>query len=256
MKRLVSLFFCVFALAGCSDPHSKIRGEFLAGCIQSGTSKSICTCAFEKVENHYGAQLENTAPAQVSPFIAQSMLECRNEQSSSKASPTAATDNFKTAFMQAMAPSNPATPSDKAANDSAVGTDVNASLKALDKVIAEQVNLRTQYGGGAEYRDGRKVIETDFNRDGSPDAAVLYTIEGAGGGNASVKTLQLFLGNQGSYVAEGSTIVDGASDITLGGDGSVLVHSLMHGPDDPDCCPSIRSSVRYRVEGNQLLQVP
>jgi hypothetical protein len=256
MKGIVSLFFCLLVLVGCSDSRSKFRGQVLAGCIQGGGSKAICKCGFDKLESAYGDQLETTAMPQLSASFNKALLECRSGQSSSKVSPEAAADNFKAAFMQAVAPPNPPTSNERAPDTNAAGVDTNASTKALDRAITEQVNLRTRYGGGAEYRDGRKTIEIDFNRDGSRDAVVLYAIEGADAGNAVVQTLQLFFGSQSGYVAQGATIVESVADITLGGDGSILVHSLMHGPDDPDCCPSIRSSVRYRVEGNQLLHVP
>lgn len=38
-------------LAGCgSDPASEVRGEFLSGCVQSGASRALCTCAFDELE--------------------------------------------------------------------------------------------------------------------------------------------------------------------------------------------------------------
>lgn len=251
MKKIFSLFFCVLALAGCSDSRSKFRGEVLAGCIQGGGSKAVCKCGFEKLEREYGDQLETTDISQLSPSFNRAVLECRTGKTSSAPSQNPATESFKSAVTQALTSPNSVT-------TTGGGTDSQKSTvsNTLDQAITEQVNLRTKYGGGAEYREGRKIIETDLNRDGARDAAVLYAIEGAGAGNAVVQTLQLFFGSQSSYLAQGSTNVEGVTDITLGGDGSILVHSLVHGPDDPDCCPSRMSSLRYRVEGNQLLLMP
>lgn len=251
MKRFSSLFFCVLVLAGCSDPHSRIRGEFLAGCLQGGASKSICSCTFDKLAVEYGDQLENTAPSQLISSMTRSAQECRTGQTSSTSSQSAADKSIEEAFNRAL--SKPITlPGNTRGVDAHIANSSQAQL-ALDAAINDQVHLRVRYGGGSEYRDGRKIIETDLNGDASPDAIVLYTIEGAGGGNAVVHTLALFFENHGNYSAQDSTIVDGASDIALGGDGTVIVTSLMHGPNDPDCCPTIESTSKYRIEGNQLL---
>ncbi|WP_448653546.1 hypothetical protein ACSHWC_10475 [Pseudomonas fluorescens] len=60
MKVKLSLALaCVFLMAGCSDENKVVRGEFLAGCVQGGAPKSICSCMFEKLEEKYSpAQLK------------------------------------------------------------------------------------------------------------------------------------------------------------------------------------------------------
>lgn len=50
---LLLLFTSLFILAGCADKNSKIRGEFLSGCLQGGTSKSVCKCVFGKLKETY-----------------------------------------------------------------------------------------------------------------------------------------------------------------------------------------------------------
>lgn len=244
MKNVIVLFFCFFALLGCADRNSKIRGEFIAGCIKSGGTESICTCAFEKVELQYGGKLEDVAPDKLVSSIIQSGLECRNGQASSTAA-----DQLKAALSHPPASSSPTLPKEAKDNDNSVRQD-------LDKAIADQITVRTQYGGGSEYQEARKIIEADLNGDKSPDAVVLYTIEGFGGGNSAAQTLALFFGSQGNYFAQGTIPVEGASDIALSSSGDILVTTLTHGPDDPDCCPSMKSLRGYRIEGNQLLQIP
>jgi hypothetical protein len=251
MKKFSGLFFCVLALAGCSDPSSRIRGEVLAGCIKSGNSKSLCFCAFDKLEAEYGDQLTNSAPSQLLSSFARSLQECHTGQTSLSASEGAASKALEEAFdRSATRPVTLATDAREADAHVAVGS---VAQQALNAAINDQVHIRTRYGGGNEYRDGRKIIETDVNGDASPDAIVLYTIEGAGAGNAVVQTLALFFENHGNYSAQDSAIVDGATDIALSNDGTVIVTSLMHGPDDPDCCPTIESTTQYRIEGTQRL---
>lgn len=53
MKKYLTLLAPLVLIAACSDENSKIRGEFIAGCISGGTSKAVCTCTFEKLEAKY-----------------------------------------------------------------------------------------------------------------------------------------------------------------------------------------------------------
>lgn len=53
MKTNFAVLLCLLALAACSDENSKLRGQFIAGCIQSGAPKSICACTFKKLEEKY-----------------------------------------------------------------------------------------------------------------------------------------------------------------------------------------------------------
>jgi hypothetical protein len=251
MKKAICLFFCLLVMTGCSDPQSKFRGEFLAGCIKSSGNKNLCKCQLEKLESQHGDQLATIAPSQLLQLVANAALECRTGNTSEAASQKPATDSYKTALMQALTAPNSTTSTRSGSSTPAINE--TAPSQALETAISEQVHIRTKYAGGSEYRYGRKIIEADFNGDQFADAVVLYTVEGAGAGNAIVTTLALFFGNQENYFAQGSTVVDGASDIALSDDGSILVTSLMHGPDDPDCCPSMKSTIQYRVEGNQIL---
>lgn len=51
IRMALLMFFLV--LAGCSDEGSKERGQFISGCVQSGVSKSICICTWDKIEEKY-----------------------------------------------------------------------------------------------------------------------------------------------------------------------------------------------------------
>lgn len=54
MKIKVILLLLVSSIIyGCSDENKVVRGEFLAGCVQGGAPKSICSCTFEKLEEKY-----------------------------------------------------------------------------------------------------------------------------------------------------------------------------------------------------------
>lgn len=48
-----SLVLGMTVLAACSSEESKARGEYLAGCIQSGTDKATCDCTYDKMLKFY-----------------------------------------------------------------------------------------------------------------------------------------------------------------------------------------------------------
>jgi hypothetical protein len=85
IKILLSLASIAF-LYGCSDENKEVRGEFLAGCIQGGATKSICSCIFKKIEGKYTPdELKklnspmNAPPESFLRDIMNSALSCRNE---------------------------------------------------------------------------------------------------------------------------------------------------------------------------------
>ncbi len=55
MKKYLALLASLALITACSDENSKIRGEFIAGCMNGGSSKALCTCTFEKLEATYSA---------------------------------------------------------------------------------------------------------------------------------------------------------------------------------------------------------
>jgi hypothetical protein len=53
MKATFAVLLMAVLVSGCSDENTKVRGQFLAGCIQGGAPKAICACTFEKLEAIY-----------------------------------------------------------------------------------------------------------------------------------------------------------------------------------------------------------
>lgn len=120
----------------------------------------------------------------------------------------------------------------------------------LQMAIEELTSTLTTQDGGAEYTEGRQVIYMDLNGDGQPDAVVLFTIEGQGGGNGSFQSLAGFYHSGAGWEYQGHSAVSGAAtDITPGGVQRVSVTSLSSGPDDPRCCPSIETVESYSWNG-------
>lgn len=128
--------------------------------------------------------------------------------------------------------------------------------EVIDTALAEEAKKSE---GGTEYRDARKSAEGDLTGEGKAEVAVLYTLEGEGGGNGSSGYLAVFqraeggqLGLIGTTPAAGFGAV--AQDLSIV-DGTIRVKLLMQGPDDPDCCPSMEQEGQYVLHGGKLLQV-
>jgi len=75
--------------------------------------------------------------------------------------------------------------------------------KAIDRYI-EKVREDAD-----EYKEARKIIYGDVDGDGTKDAVVQYTLEGAGGGNSWGQSLVVFINKKGVYKASGDETVGG-----------------------------------------------
>ncbi len=60
-----------------------------------------------------------------------------------------------------------------------------------------------------EYKEARKIIYGDVDGDGTKDAVVQYTLEGAGGGNSWGQSLVVFLNKKGVYKMSADETVGG-----------------------------------------------
>lgn len=55
-KTLILIPILFISLTSCTDKNSKIRGEFLSGCIKSGAPKTQCNCIFDQLESTYSSE--------------------------------------------------------------------------------------------------------------------------------------------------------------------------------------------------------
>jgi hypothetical protein len=80
-----------------------------------------------------------------------------------------------------------------------------------------QTNLRKAIDGyiekvredAEENREARKIVYGDVDGDGTKDAVVQYTLEGAGGGNSWGQNLVVFLNKKGVYKTSADETVGG-----------------------------------------------
>lgn len=123
------------------------------------------------------------------------------------------------------------------------------------EVIKAAILARAAQDGGSEYTDARRSVDGDMDGDGMVDVAVLYSLEGAGGGNGSIGYLAAFVRTGGQLkLADTATLSGSAQGLTLK-NGAVHLKLLSLGPDDSACCPSVEEDAMYVLHGNKWLQV-
>lgn len=117
---------------------------------------------------------------------------------------------------------------------------------ALTKAIT-QFTSHLPTDGGGENTDLRRILKTDLNNDGVPDAVVIYVIEGEGGAQQGYTFITGFIQQNGSW-AQASLgpqiggLVQSLSEVKPG---TMSVEYLTGGPDDPDCCPSVHENQQF-----------
>jgi immunoglobulin-like protein involved in spore germination len=96
------------------------------------------------------------------------------------------------------------------------------------------------------------VAVGDLNADGKNEVAALVS-ENYGGSGVFV-FLAVYTNENGTLSFQNSTMVDDRPQLqTLSiENGEILLDAVIHGPDDPMCCPELRTTRHYRFVENQL----
>jgi len=95
----------------------------------------------------------------------------------------------------------------------------------------------------------------DLNNDRVDDAAVILIESSGGSGN--FRYLAAVINEDGTPVNVGTLFVGDREQMKAISieDGEITVEMLAHGPDDPMCCPTQEVTKRYRLQGDQLVEV-
>jgi hypothetical protein len=125
----------------------------------------------------------------------------------------------------------------------------------IDKFIASQAEKQA----GSEPDGIRKVMIGDLNHDGTPDAAVLFTIEGQNGTNNYIQYLAVFLRKNGRLVYAAFQPVGGknrrAIELTSIKDNVIFLDTTGYAKRDPSCCPTIKGQTKYALVRNKLTEM-
>lgn len=124
---------------------------------------------------------------------------------------------------------------------------------AIDAYIA---GLDTD--GGEEYSEGRQILQVDLNGDGDLDAAVLFTIEGAGGSQMAYQTLSAFYHAPNGWQAQGgdAAISGSVREVREVGNRTIFVDAVVQGDEDPRCCPTEPLPQRFQWSGDKFIELP
>ena len=125
----------------------------------------------------------------------------------------------------------------------------------VDHFIAKQATQEN----GEEYKDARKMLLGDLNRDGVPDIAVLYTIESQNGTNNYLQYLAVFVRTKGKLVPAAHTVVGGKlnRDVDLQSIKSNVIRfkTLSYRASDPASTPSRKGTARFVLIRHRLKEL-
>ncbi|WP_248917459.1 LppP/LprE family lipoprotein [Pseudomonas entomophila] len=132
----------------------------------------------------------------------------------------------------------------------------NRAFVTLDAAMQALIAQETASDGGSEYPEARQQVQLDLNGDGVEDAVVLYTIEGQGGGNSAYQALAAYYHGSDGWQLQQTLVVGGATQLQRAGPETITVKVLSHADDDPRCCPSLETEVKYRWTGSTFAEQP
>lgn len=136
-------------------------------------------------------------------------------------------------------------------------TAVAAQQNTDDTVTIEAyISRQARREKGEEYREARKVVAGDLTHDGTPETVVLYTIESQGGRNLYIQYLAVFARRNGKLSPLAHVEVGGKSvrsvELTSIENNSIVLDTMSYGPNDPQCCPTVKGATKYLLVGRTL----
>lgn len=127
------------------------------------------------------------------------------------------------------------------------------------KTINRYIAGVARTSGASEYKEARKIVYGDIDGDGDADAAVQFTIEGAGGGNMYTFYLAVFRNENGKLKVVTDDAVGGKlnRNVTLQQIKAqkIYLDTEEYAENDGACCPSIKGKAVYVLKNNKLAEI-
>lgn len=131
----------------------------------------------------------------------------------------------------------------------------NDENNIVDKFIANQAKLEK----AEEYKDARKVLHGDLNRDGKEDLVVLYTLEGFDGSNLYLQYLAIFIDRNNKLMYAAHQRVGGKNQrgVSLKSvvRGQINFDILEYRRQDASCCPSKTGYASFVFSNGKLKEM-
>ncbi|MBB3801110.1 ABC-type glycerol-3-phosphate transport system substrate-binding protein [Xanthomonas arboricola] len=83
VAKIAAALAALLMIGACSSKADKARSEFIDSCASSGGNESVCECAFDKLQAHYGEegivaiQSEGSPPPDFIDQLANAAQQCR-----------------------------------------------------------------------------------------------------------------------------------------------------------------------------------
>jgi len=142
-----------------------------------------------------------------------------------------------------------------ACTPSSASSDQIPDTTLIDHFIEKQATQEN----GEEYKDARKMLLGDLNRDGVPDFAVLYTIESQNGTNNYLQYLAVFIRAKSKLVPVAHTVVGGRlnRNVELQSIKNNVIHfkTLSYRASDPASTPSRKGTARFVLIKRRLKEL-
>lgn len=135
-------------------------------------------------------------------------------------------------------------------------TTISAHQDNDSTIIDAYISRQAHRERGEEYPEARKVIKGDLTHDGASETVVLYTIESQGGRNLYIQYLAVFTRRNGKLSPLTHAEVGGKSvrsvELKSVEDNAILLDTMSYGPNDPQCCPTVKGTTKYVLVGRTL----
>ena len=212
-KQVMSFLLVMAAtmlVASCGGKEGKLRSEFVAGCTSQGAPKSMCKCAYDKLEGRYGFETmlamkeHGVTPPDYVDALFVAGAQCKAGDTSAKL--TLPSDAEQKGEPESIGLATNGDDErlienrDTASTAAVGGSDKEVAIEstadtsgAVDSLVASAIAAKAGAQGGSESRDARQVATGDVNTDGLPDTAAVFTIEVAAD-NTYTQYLAVFMG--------------------------------------------------------------